>query len=400
MRVSILLALIAVLINQASAVPYLDRRAANNNDIGILNFALTLELLESTFYQEGLKRFPEAEMRRAGIPNANQASKDLTHVLEHELTHVKVLTSVIESLGGKPVSRCQFEFSGLSDVRSFLTTARVLEKVGVSAYTGALSSIRDKNIQTAAGTIGTVEARHSALLNALSVIDPAADAFDVPLAGNQVLTLAGPFIKQCDVDLGIKALPPLEVETATAKPGDTIRIKTRVDERQKLSCNFLFDSQSVLAPLVAGKCDVPREARGDVYLMIVKGDKGASIDNTNVIIAGPTVFSVDTFAGDSCDTITGSHNQEIRVSQKVADYEQRRSREQDDRRAREERDRKDREERDRKKQQDEAQKKNGSYNKKPEAPKPAPMKHDQKPAAPAATTTAATHAMPAPTPKA
>ncbi|KAI9176146.1 hypothetical protein H9P43_006511 [Blastocladiella emersonii ATCC 22665] len=319
----------------SSAAPVLERRQNNNNnngnngrngDIGILNFALQLELLEASFYTEGLRRFPEAEMRRAGVANAGQAFRDLMHLLEHEQAHVKTLDAAIKAMGGKAVSQCEFTFN-LLDVKTFLATARVLEKVGVSAYAGALSSVSDKKLQMAAGTIATVEARHASFLNALNNIDPASEAFDVPLAGNQVLAMAAPFIRKCDVDLGIKPLPALELNTVTARPGDKIKIKTEAARGNGLSCNFLFAEKSEIAPITNGECVVPREARGDVYLMVVRGNQAVGADNTNAIVAGPTVFPVDTFALDSCREIHGSRNQVIRVETDVRGYEQRRQNE-------------------------------------------------------------------------
>ncbi|ORZ34413.1 ferritin-like domain-domain-containing protein [Catenaria anguillulae PL171] len=280
----------------------------NNADLGILNFALTLELLEASFYQEGLRRFPEAEMRRAGVADAGMAVRNLVHLLEHESAH------------------CEFAFN-LPDVRTFLSTARVLEKVGVSAYAGALAGIQNPALQTAAGTIATVEARHASFLNALNNIDPAPEAFDTPLNGAQVLTLAAPFIRSCNVDLGIRALTALDVETPTARPGEQVRFRTNLAQlanNQQTSCVFMFNGQSIVAPLNNGQCQVPAEARGDVYLMAVRGNQAPSAQNQNAILAGPTVFSVDTFALDSCREIHGSKNQRIQVNNDVRDYGERR----------------------------------------------------------------------------
>ncbi|KAL7753543.1 hypothetical protein RI367_001318 [Sorochytrium milnesiophthora] len=309
-----LLAFLAALSTTTQAAPSLTRRAADNNDVNILNFALTLELLESSFYVEGLRLFPESEMRRAGIENAKDTFKNIFHIAEHEQAHVNTLTTVIKSLGGRPVSQCEFAFH-LPDVRSFVTTARILEKVGVSAYTGALAKLKDPKLQTAGATIGTTEGRHSAFLNLLSNLDPAAEDFDVPLDAREVFTLASPFIRKCDVDLGLKPFDALELEDGAAKPGDFVRVKTQLRDTKDVRCNFLFSDQSAVTDFKDGRCQVPREARGDIYLALVRSDKALSLDNTNIIVAGPAIVSVDTFALDSCDVIHGSKNQEVRVDQ-------------------------------------------------------------------------------------
>jgi hypothetical protein len=57
-------------------------------------------------------------------------------VLKDEQTHLSVLQSVAQSLGGSTsdVDSCTFNFdAAMTDVPTFLATARVLEFVGVDA---------------------------------------------------------------------------------------------------------------------------------------------------------------------------------------------------------------------------------------------------------------------------
>lgn len=83
-----------------------------------------------------------------------------------------------------------------------LTVAQLVENVGVGAYLGAAHLIEDPRVLTAAASIVTIESRHQTLLNLFQGFPLIPQAFDMPLLPNEVLSLAGGFIKGCD--LGIK----------------------------------------------------------------------------------------------------------------------------------------------------------------------------------------------------
>jgi len=159
--------------------------------VEVLNYALTLEHLESTFYREGLEQFDTAAFEAAGF---QAAVRDfIVEIGEHEAEHVEVLTSVIESLDGEPVEEAEYDF-GVTDLASFLATAAALENTGVSAYTGAAQyAIGADEILTAALTIHGVEARHAAYLNVLNGTSPFPESFDPPLTPDEVLEIATPF---------------------------------------------------------------------------------------------------------------------------------------------------------------------------------------------------------------
>jgi hypothetical protein len=119
-------------------------------DIGILNYALTLEYLESSFYNEAA----------ASGKIINKALKQfLATVQKDENAHVKLLKS---ALGSKAAKKPNFDFQGIpSDPAKFAATAYVLENTGVHAYLGQAPNIKEGKVLLTAASIVTVEARHS-----------------------------------------------------------------------------------------------------------------------------------------------------------------------------------------------------------------------------------------------
>ncbi|HEX3733839.1 MAG TPA: ferritin-like domain-containing protein [Solirubrobacterales bacterium] len=165
--------------------PYVRKALAmsGGSDVDILNFALTLEYLESTFYEEAKTR-----------AKASGELKSLINLLaDDEKQHVEGLTATIKSLGGKPVAEPKFDFS-YSDTAGFLKLAQTFEDTGVSAYNGAGPAIKSKEVLAAAGSIVQVEARHAAAIRLQNKEEPAPEAFDPSLDEAQVLKAVEPFI--------------------------------------------------------------------------------------------------------------------------------------------------------------------------------------------------------------
>ncbi len=165
--------------------PFVGRALAmsESGDVGILNFALTLEYLESTFYREAKTRA--------------KTSGDLKSLIElvgrDEDEHVGALTETIKKLGGKPVAEPKFDFP-YSNTAGFLKLAQTFEDIGVSAYNGAAPQIKSKEVLEAAGSIVQVEARHAAAIRLQNGEEPAPVAFDPALPEAKVLKAVEPFI--------------------------------------------------------------------------------------------------------------------------------------------------------------------------------------------------------------
>jgi hypothetical protein len=157
--------------------------ASGGGDVGILNFALTLEYLEASFYEEAKSR-----------ARASGDLKSLIGLLAmDEQQHVEALSASIKKLGGKPVAKPRFEFP-YGNTAGFLELAQTLEDTGVSAYNGAGPAIESKEVLGAAGSIVQVEARHAAAIRLQNEEEPSPQAFDPALDEAQVLKAVEPFL--------------------------------------------------------------------------------------------------------------------------------------------------------------------------------------------------------------
>jgi rubrerythrin len=166
--------------------PFVGRALAmsGSNDVDILNFALTLEYLESSFYKEAKSRA--------------KASGDLRSLIDligrDEDEHVGALTETIKKLGGKPVAEPKFDFP-YNGTAGFLKLAQTFEDTGVSAYNGAAPQIKSAEVLEAAGSIVQVEARHAAAIRLQNGDEPSPVAFDPALSETKVLKAVEPFIQ-------------------------------------------------------------------------------------------------------------------------------------------------------------------------------------------------------------
>jgi rubrerythrin len=155
-------------------------------DIGILNFALALEYLESSFYNGATAN----QRKHAFIPNSQpQAHVFLRTVTDDENQHVKTLKKV---LGKHAIGKPSFNFHGdNADYRRFLTAAFTFENEGVHAYSGQAFNIKQPAYLAAALSIVTIEARHAAAVGLIRNgsefgISPNG-AFDKPFGATKVL---------------------------------------------------------------------------------------------------------------------------------------------------------------------------------------------------------------------
>jgi hypothetical protein len=126
-------------------------------DIGILNYALTLEYLEAAFYNGATA---------AKMSLSPQVAAFLQTVTADENAHVAFLK---KHLGAKAAKQPKFDFKGANtNVETFMKTAQVLENTGVHAYSGQALNIKTPAYVSAAVSILTIEARHASVIGLLN----------------------------------------------------------------------------------------------------------------------------------------------------------------------------------------------------------------------------------------
>jgi hypothetical protein len=149
-------------------------------DIGILNYALTLEYLEAAFYNGATA---------ANMSLSSQTAAFLKIVTKDENAHVAFLK---QHLGSKAAKEPKFDFKGANtSPETFMKTAQVLENTGVHAYSGQALNIKSAAYVKAAISILTIEARHASVIGLLN--EPAGNEiapngpFDTPYTAAKVL---------------------------------------------------------------------------------------------------------------------------------------------------------------------------------------------------------------------
>ena len=154
-------------------------------DVGILNYALTLEYLETAFYADVVK---SGLFKGADLETIRKFGQE-------EAEHVQALTQAVKQLGGKPAPQPQAEFP-LKSAKSVLELAATVENLGAAAYLGQAANIKSPEVLASALAIHRVEGRHAAVLNTLL---------------GESITPDGAFAKPADVKTVLKSVEPFIV---------------------------------------------------------------------------------------------------------------------------------------------------------------------------------------------
>jgi hypothetical protein len=153
-------------------------------DLGIVNYALTLEYLEAAFY---------ADVAKSGLFKGDDLAL-IKGIGQAEQEHVDALLATAKQLGGMPAQEPKAEFP-LDDATSVLKLAAEVENLGAAAYLGQAANIESPDVLAAALSIHSVEGRHAAVLNVLVGDEPTPDgAFAQGADMQTVLDAVQPFL--------------------------------------------------------------------------------------------------------------------------------------------------------------------------------------------------------------
>ena len=164
-----------------------DDAGSMNGDLEIVQYALTLEHLETDFYNAVID---------AGVITDKALAETAKAIRDNEQQHVDALTATVKKLGGKP-ERPKTNFDSVLEggPDMVLNTAAEVENLGAAAYLGQAGRIKSKEILAAALAIHSVEGRHAAALNSVvgKTIVPDG-AFAKPASMEEVLPKVKPFL--------------------------------------------------------------------------------------------------------------------------------------------------------------------------------------------------------------
>ena len=152
-------------------------------DLGIANYALTLEYLEADFYAKAAN---SGMLKGKVLDTARSFGNE-------EQEHVDALIALIKKAGGTPASKPKANFP-LESEKDILMLAATVENLGANAYLGQAGNIQDKEILAAALSIHSVEARHASVLNLATGAKPSIGAFAKPATADEVLKAVKPFL--------------------------------------------------------------------------------------------------------------------------------------------------------------------------------------------------------------
>ena len=169
-------------------------------DIGVLNYAYTLEQIEAAFYTKVF------ESPYYGI-TASETSL-LSDIRDHEIAHREFFKAALAT-AALPTLELDFSSINFADKASVLGTAKAFEDLGVSAYNGAGRLLVNPDYLLLAGKIVSVEGRHAAYIRDLIAPGTFADgldtnALDLSRTPSEVFAIAGKYVK---TKLNISNLP-------------------------------------------------------------------------------------------------------------------------------------------------------------------------------------------------
>lgn len=272
-------------------------QALGLNDFDILQFALTLENLEESFYREGFAKFSASDFTALGL--SDEQIKDLQGIGFTESEHVIILQSSLAQNGIQPVQRCTYNF-GFTSAAAMVQTAAILENVGISAYLGAAPLLASPAILGVAGSILTIEARHQSSIRVFGGQTAVPQAFDAPLGPKAVFSLAAPFIQSCPEGSNLKltAFPTLKLANPSDKTTINSVLKLQSDAASGAKfCAFtsggVTPGGTMFTPFSqTDGCKIPEGVAGITYLSLSSAGPLTGALTDDITVAGPIAITV------------------------------------------------------------------------------------------------------------
>ncbi|KAJ3785714.1 ferritin-like domain-containing protein [Lentinula aff. detonsa] len=281
-----------------------DASSSSIDDTVVLNYALTLEYLESAFYSGALNNFTEEDFTNDGLPQ--WARGRFEQIAAHEQAHVQLLSG---ALGANATQACNYSFPYTSP-SSFAALSQLLEGVGVSAYAGAAQYVTNKDYLTTAAVILSTEARHAAwVAGPVNKENPWSGPFDTPLGLSTVYTLASQFITSCpssNPSLPVKAFPALTF--ANASPGQAANVTADGVTTEGQYVAFFSGLSTTFVQVQNGQVVVPNAT--SLYAVLTTSN--ATADDFT-ITAGVAVLQFPFNSNGASSTSTGDSSMNVRV---------------------------------------------------------------------------------------
>jgi rubrerythrin len=169
---------------KATALASTKSTASDTGDAAILNYALTLEYLETQFYEKVIA---------AGLFSGKVGALVKSFGAQ-EASHVVAVKGAVVQLGGTPVAKPEGKFP-ITSASQVAQLAYTVENLGASAYLGQAANIQSPEVLASALAIHSVEARHASTFGTL-VKKPVTPngAFAKPADMSTVLAAVKPFI--------------------------------------------------------------------------------------------------------------------------------------------------------------------------------------------------------------
>lgn len=160
-----------------------------NNDLDVLNYALTLEHFETALYKALIS---------TNILTGVEAGYLATFGAQ-EAAHVSALTDTIKKLGGTPVPPLPaYNFAAAGPIANrdqLVNVILAVEDVGASAYLGAAGFLQNKDLLEVAVNIHNVEAEHAAVWRFQQNMPAAPDTVAKGRTPDEVIAIVTPYLQ-------------------------------------------------------------------------------------------------------------------------------------------------------------------------------------------------------------